>query len=252
MAALLIGVGLLQESGLRHISLPRRIVHHADCRYGAGVNVPMVRSLIPALIAVLVGITVYGLTIWISWLADVSDSLVPFGRDTREVAIFAAIGSAVTGTAVLLLSSVRFTTSLQIYPSGIRRYTRRRILFSIRESELFLRWGDIAQISPGSLGIRIGSAGHPVVNLSTTSIVPMSLRTQHDSDNLVAVMTHMLISEPNTLFGLLERLHENPDDRNLISEPNAAELLRPPPLLERFRAARTGSRGRGTSGSTSH
>lgn len=52
-------------------------------------------------------------------------------------------------------------------------------------------------------------------------------------------MAHALTSEPNTLFALLKRLHENPDDRKLISEPNAAELLRPPPLLERFRIART-------------
>ena len=239
LAALLICVGLLQESGFRHIDLPRRISRHTHSKYGPGVTVPMSRSLIPALTAALVGITAYGLTIWISWLAGVGESLVPFGRDTREVAIFSATGAAVTGTGALLLASVRFTTVLHIYPNGIRRYARRRILFSIRESDLFLRWDEIAQISQGDLGVRVGSASHPVIDLSTTSTVPMPLRTQHDADNLVAIMAHMLISEPNTLFALLKHLHENPHDRKLVSEPSAAELLRPPPLRERFHSART-------------
>ncbi|TCN55911.1 hypothetical protein EV641_103258 [Rhodococcus sp. SMB37] len=124
-----------------------------------------------------------------------------------------------------------FTTVLHIYPNGIRRYARRRILFSIRESDLFLHWDEIAQISQGDLGVRVGSASHPVIDLSTTSTVPIPLRTQHDADNLVAIMAHMLISESNTLFALLKHLHENPHDRKLVSEPSAAELLRPPPCV---------------------
>lgn len=150
LAALLICVGLFQESGFRHVGLPRRISRHTHSEYGPGVTVPMSRSLIPALTTALVGVTTYGLTGWISSLVGVSESLVPFGRDPRQVATFSAIGTAVTATAVLLLTSVRFTTVLHIYPDGIRRYTRRRILFSIRESDLFLHWDDIAQISPGT------------------------------------------------------------------------------------------------------
>ncbi|MCK0093820.1 hypothetical protein MWU77_23925 [Rhodococcus sp. F64268] len=238
LTTLLVSVGLLQESGFRHIALPRRISRHTDGEHGPGVTVPMSRSSIPAMITILVGVTAYGLIIWIGWLAGVSDSLVPFGRDTREVAILSATGAAVTGVGALLLASVRFTTALRIYPNGIRRYARRRIVFSIRESDLFLHWDEIAQISPGELGVRVGSAPHPVINLTTTSSVPSALRTQHDADYSIAIMAHTLVSEPNTLFALLKRLHENPHDRNLINEPSAAELLRPPPLRERFRSAR--------------
>ncbi|MGN5239325.1 hypothetical protein [Rhodococcus sp. SJ-3] len=188
--------------------------------------------------AILLGITAYGVTISIGWLTGVSKSLVPFGRATQEIAIISATGAAVTGAGALLLASVRFTTVLHIYPNGIRRYARRRIVFSIRESDLFLHWDEIAQISPGDLGVRVGSAPHPVIALTTTSLVPQAFRTHHDGDYSVAIMAHKLVSEPNTLFALLKRLHEKPHDRKLISEPSATELLRPPPLRERFRSAR--------------
>ncbi len=52
-------------------------------------------------------------------------------------------------------------------------------------------------------------------------------------------MAHVLPVEPNTLLALLRKLHAEPEQRALITRPDAVELLRPPPpLFERFRAAR--------------
>lgn len=53
------------------------------------------------------------------------------------------------------------------------------------------------------------------------------------------VPVYRLTGEPNTIYRLLRFFHENPDKRSILSDCDSIEFLRPPPLRERFLAART-------------
>lgn len=238
IALLILGVICLQDAGIRHIRLPRSItrVHHLD--HGRGVRIPKRKVTIPLLLTILIGITVYSLAACIGWFTGIGETLLPFGRSTRESAIYMAVCGAVTGATAVLFLTVRFDTVVSIYTKGVERCTRRRFLFRVEESNLFLPWSEITGVTAGDLGVRIGSTQHPVVDLQTRRPVPADRRTRHDSENKIALMAHMLVAEPNTFFVLLKELAADPGRRDFLARPDAVELLRPPPLLERFRAAR--------------
>ncbi|TCN46785.1 hypothetical protein EV641_12079 [Rhodococcus sp. SMB37] len=228
-------VAMLREAGFRLIGLSGKIRPVQDPTHGNGVSIPTSRMLAPLLIALLVAAAAYGVAASVGWFIGVDESLLPDGRNSRTGAIYMATLAAVAVTLALFASWIRVDIVVSIYGEGVERYSRRRILLSTKESEVFVRWQDITRID----GRTIDSFQHPGIDLQTSSAIPKKLRTPHDGEYKIALMAHALTSEPNTLFALLKRLHENPDDRKLISEPNAAELLRPPPLLERFRIART-------------
>ncbi len=228
-----------QEAGFRHIRLSRTVQTREDPDFGTGVRIPMSRTLAPLLIAALAGGAVYGASAAAAWYLGVGEALLPSGRDTRGGAMVMA-GCAIGSIAVILLFTVtRFDTTVSIYRDGVERYVRRRILFSTQVSRLFLPWNEISAIGVGDIGVRgnFEPGKHPAIDLYT-EFVPDSVRTLHDTDHRITLMAHVLPVEPNTLLALLRKLHAEPEQRALITRPDAVELLRPPPLFERFRAAR--------------
>lgn len=242
-AAMVISLSVVsfRESGFRHIRPTRavRVCEHSE--YGAGVHVPMSRKLVPFLIATLAGGAAYGTAAAIGGHLDIGGFLLPAGRDTRDGATAMAIVAVGSISLILLFTLIRIDTALSIYQGGVERYVRRRILFVTKVSRIFLPWDEISAIDVGDLGGNFGSDKHPAIDLHTAS-VPEPARTPHDNEHRVTLMAHVLPVEPNTLLELLRRLRFEPDRRVLITRPDAVELLRPPPLRDRFRAARAQKR----------
>lgn len=52
--------------------------------------------------------------------------------------------------------------------------------------------------------------------------------------NGLEVPVYRLIEEPNTLYGLLCFIHENPDQRGTLSDADSLELLQPPSFSNAF------------------
>ncbi len=235
--AALLSLASFREAGFRHIRLSRTVHTRENPDFGTGVRIPMSRKLVPLLITALAGGTVYGASAAVSWYLGGGETLLPSGRDTREGATFMAGCAIVSIVLILFFALLRVDTTVIIYRDGVERYVRRRILFSTRVSRSFLPWNEISAIGVGDIGGNFGPDKQPAIDLYT-EFVPDSARTPHDTDHRITLMAHVLPVEPNTLLALLRKLHDEPDQRALITRPDAVELLRPPPLLERFRAAR--------------
>lgn len=230
----LLSVVMLREAGFRYIGLSRKIRPLQDPVHGSGVAIPTSRMLFPVLIAALIATAGYGVASSVGWFSGIDESLLPDGRNSRAGAIYMAVLAVSAVALALFLASIRIDTVLSIYSDGVERYSLRRILLSNKKSRIFVGWQDITHIHGGTTD----SLQHPGIDIHTDSALSENRRTPHDGEHKIAFMAHVLVAEPNTLFALLKRLHENPDERKLLSEPNATELLRPPPLLERFRSAR--------------
>lgn len=151
------------------------------------------------------------------------------------------VGAAVLGifslTLFILSLIIRTPTSLEIYPNGIYLAVRRHIPFFTSTTEQVIEWDHIESITPAlySGPNSKSPTGHPVIRIGG---VIVDTRTGEKTSEL-DVPTYRLIGEPNTVYGLLRFLQENPDQRHLLSDVDSVELLRPPPLLERFRISRS-------------
>lgn len=222
----------LQEAGFRRVGLPRGVRRQHDPVHGYGMRIPATRVLTPLCAAVLVGCAFYTGAASLSWFLGMEESLLPSGRNTDGGATFMALCSVGSTMIALLLVAIRIDTAATIYQDGVERTSLRQFFCFARRYRTFLTWDQIEHISADSL------AHHPVIKLCIASELPRSQRTPHDTEHEVTVLAYVLVTEPNTLFALLKRLHANPDDRALVSEADAAELLRPPTLRQRFRAAR--------------
>lgn len=223
----------VQEAGFRKIGRPRRVRRQHAPDHGYGVRVPMTRVLIPLVVSVLIGCAVYTGVASLTWFLGADESLLPSGRSTEIGAVYMTVYSIGSVIGALLLLIIRLDTVVTIYHDGVERYSLRQFPFFTRRYRIFLAWHEIERIDAGSL------ANQPVIELHTASPLQARQQTPHDTDHKITLLAHVLVTEPNTLLALLKRLHENPDDRKLVSEPNAAELLRPPPIRERLRSART-------------
>ncbi len=195
---------------------------------------------VPFLIISLGACSVFCLSAAITWYFGVAETLLPGGRDTKGGAIFMAIcgGGALAVAAFLLL--VRNVTEFSIYPTGVRRYVRQWWGLSSKTHDAFLLWDDIAQISADELVTGTGRTEerNPRITLRSTTPIPAGQQLKFDAENEITVMAHQLVAEPNTLLSLLRFLKDNPDQRDIVARPDARELLTPPPLRERFHAAR--------------
>lgn len=230
----MIALGLLREAGFRYLGLSGKIRPIRNPSHGNGVSIPTTRILIPFLIISLIAGACYGATASVGWFIGAEESLLPNGRDSRADAVYMATLAALASTLALFLASIRIKTVVSIYSGGIERYSHRRILLSNKVSRIFVRWQDITLVD----GRIIDSFQNPGIDIHTSPQIEREERTPHDEEHKIALMAHVLVTEPNTLFALLKRLHENPDDRALVHEADAVELLRPPTLRQRFRAAR--------------
>lgn len=245
IALFVIARSSFRRAGLRDLRPHRDIRFRHDRDRGPGISIPTRRTEVWTTVAVMLGLAAYGSAAAFAWHSGLGEALLPISRDNSESALFIAVCAAGMGLIAVLIVSIRFETTLYISPRGVRRYVRRRVFFKKQVFDISLSWEGIARIGVGSLGVGGGTTVHPVIDLHTNEPIPPEARTRHDSECRVAVMAHQLVTEPNTLFALLERLAENPRDRELLTKSDAVELLCPPPLRERFRAARKPSRQHG-------
>lgn len=239
IAVLILTISSFRGAGFRNLRLPRSVAVHHDPEHGAGLRIPTNGTDVWTTVAAMLGLTTYGTAAAYASYTGLGEALLPFGRDNREGALFMAVCAVCLGTIAVLIASIRFNTTLYICERGIRRHVRRRIFLKKQVFDMFVPWEGVTRVGVGDLGVRGGNTANPVIDLHTTELVPPESKTRHDSEHRLAIMAHQLVVEPNTLFHLLKRLVDNPRDRGLLADAEALGLLRPPPLRERFRAART-------------
>jgi len=247
LAVAVIAISTFRSAGFRNLRTPRSITVQHDSGHFAGLKISTNRTDVWATVVVMLGFITYGSAAAFAWRNALGEALLPISRDNREGALFIAVCAATMSLTAILIVSIRFETTLYIGQQGVQRYVHRRVFFKKQVFEIFLPWEGITRIGVGDLGVGGGTMAHPVIDLHTTEPIPLEARTRHDSEYRLAVMAHQLVVEPNTLFVLLERLAENPRDRELLARSDAVALLRPPSLRERFRAARRSSCQRGKS-----
>ncbi|MEV0946554.1 hypothetical protein [Rhodococcus sp. NPDC049939] len=233
----------LENAGFRSIGLSRKIKHCTDV-HGIGIQIPM-GNAVPLMVVMLGGVGVYCLTAAASWYFGMGESLMPAGRDSGAGALYVLIIGGVAVATIVLLLIFRTPTVISVYPNGIRRHARKWRGLSIKTFDKFLTWDEIGSITADSLVVRSSwhEVRNPLIKLQTVAVVPPSMRLPLDSDEHVTIAAHLHVAEPNTLLSLLLFLKDNPDQRGIVAGPDARELLTPPPLRERFRAARLAKKG---------
>ncbi|WP_222430079.1 hypothetical protein [Rhodococcus rhodochrous] len=247
LAVAVIAISTLRSAGFRNLRTPRSITVQHDPEHGVVLTIFTNRTTMWTTVVAMLGLVAYGSAAAFVWHSGLGEALLPINRDNSESALFIAVCAASMGLIAILIVSIRFETTLYICQRGVRRHVRRRVFFKKQVFDIFLSWEGITRIGVGNLGVGGGTTVHPVIDLHTAEPITPEARTRHDSEYRVAVMAHQLVTEPNTLFALLERLAENPHDRELLTKSDAVDLLRPPPLRERFRAARQPTRQHGNS-----
>ncbi|QQM52747.1 hypothetical protein [Rhodococcus pyridinivorans] len=107
-------------------------------------------------------------------------------------------------------------------------------------SDVFVRWDEIREVAADVYTVSgSGASTHnPLIRLHVPGYEPTPPRMGHDKPDSLTVPAYVLVSEPHTLLGLVDRLHRCPEDRHLVTTPGAPELLRPLPVRERLRIAR--------------
>lgn len=239
LAVAVIAISTFRSAGFRNLRTPRSITVRHDAEHGAVLTIFTNRTNTWTTIVAVLGLVAYGSTAAFAWHSGLGEALLPISRDNSEGSLFIAVCAAAMILIAILILSIRFETTLYICPRGVRRHVRRRVLFEKQVFDIFLPWESITRVEVGHLGVGGGTTVHPVIDLHTTEPIPPAARTRHDSEYRVAIMAHQLVTEPNTLFALLERLAAKPHDRELLTKSDAIDLLRPPPLRERFRMIRT-------------
>ncbi|MEV0946551.1 hypothetical protein [Rhodococcus sp. NPDC049939] len=240
---LILFVGLvlttIMLAGFRWVGLSRRITRSRS-EYGEGIQIPTGRVGLVTLSAMFIGCSMYALAAVIASYSGLGSKLLPAGRDTetgRTYMVILCVGALVIATALLLF---RTSTVIGIYPSGVSRDTRKRVAFSVRRFETFLSWNDIDNVVADETVVNSGSSAihHPLIKLQNSSNIPADMLLKFDGTDEITLMAKLFVAEPNTLLSLLRFLKDNPDQRDIVAQPDAFELLTPPPLRERFRAAR--------------
>ncbi|MDV2478276.1 hypothetical protein F8M49_27900 [Rhodococcus zopfii] len=188
--------------------------------------------------SILLCIGTYGAIAAVTQLMGSSTSLLPSSRDSPAdgwtVGIF--------GIAALILAiivSLKWRPSvIGLHPDGVVRSVPLHRLTSTTVS-LFVPWEAITAVIGESLVAQSNGVitYNPVVKLEVENTAPLDGLDPPDNAGEISIDVYALAVEPNTFFTLVQDLHQNRSLRALLARPDAIELLRPPPLLERFRAA---------------
>lgn len=239
-AALMFSLALIgfRDAGFRYLRRPRGLIVHCDPERGNGLEIPHRRTNTALLLGVLVGAATYGIAGFIGWLFGSDETLLPFGRDSQWGAVLLLSGAVVSIGIATWYLAFRSTTELRLYATGIERRKVQRIPFASRTTTCHIPWDGVAHVEGLGSGHRIGSARRAIIRLHRATPLHGPVETSRDADKMMDIQAHLLAAEPNTLLTLLKRLSENEIDRSRITASDTVELLRPPPLRERFRAAR--------------
>ncbi len=241
---ILVSIGMLQFVGFRWIRLSSRI-SSTTTEHGVGIKIPADRSILLLVVLLACG-AVSGLTAAATWYMDFGETLLPASRDNRGGAnVMAILGAAGLVMAILFLM-FRAPATLQLTPSGVRYHIRRHCFFRTIDIDNCADWSDIISIIPETHIIpnSFSDLHNPLVRVTVRQ--SSSTSTDIASDEEILIRAHLLVSEPNTLLSLINRMKDHPEDRELLAEPESRKLLMPPPLRARFRSARKSKSSLGT------
>ncbi|MDG3014748.1 hypothetical protein [Speluncibacter jeojiensis] len=237
----LAAAGGLEYVGVRWVRLSRRITLTSDDDLGIGLRIPVVRARFVLAVVAFAGFATMGLTAALVWYTGWGESLLPFVHDNRAGANWMAFGGLVFLLLLGLFAVVHTETVVCIYPTGVRRYARRRILLSFKTFDAFVRWEDIDGIESDThvVQLTVGHVSRPLIKLQLNENCPTPEKlVRTDPDRAVVLIAFWLVAEPNALLGLLQFLMVNPDRRDLVARSDAPLLLAPPSLREWFKISR--------------
>ncbi|WP_157109644.1 hypothetical protein [Rhodococcus sp. WMMA185] len=223
-----------RSAGFRSIYLPRR-VSSLDADHRVGIRIPT--RCDDAFLAILFACgAIVGLTTASTWYFRLGETLLPTSRDASGGATYMAMAGFSSLFLVLLSLAIQENAVLSLTPSGIRYLVRRRRFFRTKNIETFIEWDRIKRITPDTQIVTTGTT--QILNPLIRVYASPSTDSDTDSNNETVILVHRLISEPNTLYSLMDYMKDHPEGRELLAEPEARKLLTPPPLRERFRSAR--------------
>ncbi|NKT42187.1 hypothetical protein GS676_04800 [Rhodococcus hoagii] len=205
-------------AGFRHLRLSKRIVSARD-DIGSGLSIPTRRHLISLLVG-LGSTSVIGFVVAAGWFlgADVGT----LAAQDRGQARFLTAGAIFAGVLFVVVLGFRSSTSIRLYPSGVRRIVTLHRLWSTRTIETFVSWDGIdefvadEQVVGGTVEVR-----NPVIWLVSRTAIPEGSRRRFDAPNRARLDAHLLVAEPNVLLALLSRMRESRPLRASLAEAEA-------------------------------
>ncbi len=234
-ACALIAVGIVADAGFRNLGLPRRVRGHVDPLYGSGIRIAQRRFVYIILITAIGGIAVYATLAAFSWKRGYGEQLLPAGRDGQSGALYASCIAVVLFVALLLLLLVRNVSTITLHERGVHRSVKRWSFAWVNTVDSFLPWDEIDDVVADEYVVNAGrSAANPIIRLLHHKPELDGQRVGQDREGEMVILAYHMVSEPNALLGLVNFLRENPSDRSVLASPESREMLRPPPLAERF------------------
>ncbi|QNG20184.1 hypothetical protein G4H71_13480 [Rhodococcus triatomae] len=229
--------GLIGTTGkvAAHRNLSPRIREATAQAQGRGVVVPSVTLRHAWLIFMLAGAAVYGLAASLLWHVVGNDTLIANSRDPDVGATVLGILGAGAVVMLVLLTPFLSWSQVILIPEGIRRIHRPRVPIFSKGYDTSIPWDSIDRVEPDVMS-RGYSRNMPIINLHHN--LEISDRPHYDGDGRLTLLLNDLVAEPNTLLALIEDVHANPERRHLLATPEARLLLTPPPLRERWAAAK--------------
>ncbi|QXU56243.1 hypothetical protein KXC42_21115 [Rhodococcus sp. LW-XY12] len=226
-----------ERAGFHRFGLHPRIRQCRDDIHGPGIEIPYVRILPVQLSAVFSCITVSGA--FMIRASNRPDGAMLLARhELPHSGSFIAWTTCATVAVCALPFLIHPRGSTRLHADGIRRRTTWLVRRGV--SDVFVRWDEIQEVDADVYTVsgRGASTHNPLIRLHVPGYEPTPPRVAHDKPDSFTVPAYVLVSDPNTLLGLIDRLHGCPEDRHLVTTPGAPELLRPLPVRERLRIAR--------------
>ncbi|QXF83860.1 hypothetical protein HBA53_17480 [Rhodococcus pyridinivorans] len=226
-----------ERAGFHRFGLHPRIRQCRDDLHGSGIEIPYVRILPVQLSVVFSCITILGA--FMIRASNRPDGAMLLARHELPYSgSFIAWTTCATVAVCALPFLIHPRGSTRLHADGIRRRTTWLVRHGV--SDVFIRWDEIQEVAADVYTVsgRGASTHNPLIRLHVPGYEPTPPRVAHDKPDSFTVPAYVLVSEPNTLLGLIDRLHRCPEDRQLITTLEAPELLRPLPVRERLRIAR--------------
>ncbi|NLU82721.1 hypothetical protein [Rhodococcus sp. HNM0569] len=226
----------LRLGGVAWIGRSRRIkpIHGRD---GGGVAVPGQWAIYLVLWMIALSCAVIGFSVWYAQSNGQGATVATPSRDSAAGAGFMlAVGVVgLAGMTTLLL--LRPINQTHVSTDGIRRIDGKGLIR--RRRDVLIPWTALSKVVPTEelVDTRYVTVRHQLVELHHPGFTHDE-RVRLDTEHQTILRLSQLVAEPNTLFALIDDMHRHPDRRALLSGPDATALLTPPPLRERWRAAR--------------
>ncbi|NIL74873.1 hypothetical protein [Rhodococcus sp. B10] len=225
----------VQMAGFRWIWQSSRVTSCVRSDYGSGVRVgPGVLGVNLITVAML-GCAVFFTCVLLVWRWGF-ESLLPEGRVGVHHYVISAFFAVVTAGLVLLLSMLRSSCGVELYPEVVVR-TAKRSLFARTAGDIVLPWASILEVADEVKLVhhRMGTTKTPLIRLMTQGSVPLEGRFRWDTDDYVELPVGAMAAEPNALLSVLREMHQSESRRRELLSISPKALFSPPPLRKRLR-----------------